>query len=77
MPWWQSMFVGMCVSWPPALLALWLGKRKLARVTAEQTSDFATITSKQTDVLKPGWRAAPDIDPPLPVMPPHLPPHRL
>ncbi len=47
----ESIFV----SWPPVLLGLWLGRKKINRITARQTAQIATLTDKQTEYIKPGW----------------------
>ena len=53
---WQEIIAGAVISWPPAAAALWLGRRKLDRVTRSQTELLTDVTDAQTDWLRPGWR---------------------
>lgn len=55
MNWWYVL-EGAMISWPPAALALWFGRRKLHKVTASQTSHLTKVTDEQTEWLRPGWR---------------------
>lgn len=53
---WPFVLEGIVISWPPALIALWFGRRKLHRVTARQTREIMDATDSQTEWLRPGWK---------------------